>query len=152
MVSMTKTAEVQRAVEEVRQQTLARIPRPLDRLIYLASMRDDNTGVYHHEGLASRFPRDIACEALANCHREVYEQLISCPLENLVEQMESYREATGTSPREFLSAWKDRQPYRVAVPMQSDGLATEFLFSNFTIALAIMEERLPVRRCSQELA
>jgi len=139
---MTKSMEVQKAADDVRGRTLAKIPRPLDRFIYLASMRDYNTGLYHHEGLASRFSQDIACEALADCHREVYRQLISCSLEDLVSQIEAYMDSSRTPARDFVSAWKGLEPYRVAVPVKSDPFSAEFLFSNFRIALAIVEERL----------
>ena len=134
--------DVQQAREDLRRRTLSEVTRPLDRLVYLASMRDYNTGVYHHDGLASRFSEEVACEALADCHREVFHQLVVCPLEDLVDQLEAYRKSTHTGPREFLTAWRRLEPYRVAVPVETDPLAAEFLFSNFKIALAILEARL----------
>lgn len=133
--------DVQEAAEDLRHRTLSGIPRPLDRLIYLASMRDYNTGLYHHDGLASRFTQDVACEALADCHAEVFRQLVNSPLEELVTQIEAYIRSTHTNPAGFLSAWRKLEPYRVAVPMETDPLSIEFLFSNFRIALAIVEAR-----------
>ena len=47
------------------------------------------TGLYYHDGLASRFTQEVACEALADCHREAYPQLVGFSLENLVCQMEA---------------------------------------------------------------
>jgi hypothetical protein len=41
----------------------------------------------------------------------------------------------------FISAWKKLEPYRVAVPVESDPLATEFFFANLRTALAILENR-----------
>jgi hypothetical protein len=149
---MTKSMDVQKAAEDVRERTLAKIPRVLDRFIYLASMRDYNTGLYHHEGLALRFSHDIACEALANCHREVYRQLISCSLEDLVSQIEAYMESSHAPARDFVSAWKGLEPYRVAVPVKSDPFSAEFLFSNFRVALAIVEDRLTTPRRSREVS
>jgi hypothetical protein len=137
--------DVQQAAEDLRRRTLSGIPRPLDRLIYLASMRDYNTGLYYHEGLASRFTQEVACEALADCHAEVFRQLVRCSLEDLVSQMEAYMSSTHTSPAEFLAAWMKLEPYRVAVPVESDSLSAEFLFSNFRIALAILAARLHPR-------
>jgi hypothetical protein len=134
--------DVQEAVEDLRRRTLSGISRPFDRLIYLASMRDYNTGLYYHDGLASRFTQEVACEALADCHNEAYRQLIRCSLEDLVGQMEAYMSSTHTGPAEFLAAWIKLEPYRVAVPVETDSLSAEFLFSNFKIALAILEARL----------
>jgi len=142
VLPLPRRMDVQQAREDLRRRTLSEIPRPLDRLIYLASMRDYNTGFYHHDGLAARFSEEVACEALADCHREVFRQLVVCSLEDLVKQLEAYRNSTHTTPREFLTAWKRLEPYRVAVPVETDPLSAEFLFSNFKIALAILEARL----------
>jgi hypothetical protein len=149
---IAKSQEVQRAAEDLRLRTLAKIPRVLDRFIYLASTRDYNTGLYHHEGLASRFSPEVACEALADCHREAYHELLLCPLEELVKQMEAYIESSQTPPHEFLSAWKELEPYRVTIPMVSEAFSADFLFSNFKVALAIVEDRLETPRRSREVA
>jgi hypothetical protein len=50
--------------------------------------------------------------------------------------------STHTSPLDFLTAWRKLEPYRVAVPVESDPLSAQFLFSSFKIALAILESRL----------
>ena len=135
--------DVEQAARDLRNRTLSDIPRSLDRLIYLASMRDYNTGLYYHDGLASRFTQEIACEALANCHREAFAQLLGCSLRELVGQIEGYIESTHTSPRDFVAAWKKLEPYRVAVPVETDPVTAQLLFSSFKIALAILEARLP---------
>lgn len=142
MGSVTKRMDVQKAAEDVRLRTLAKVSRPLDRFIYLASTRDYNTGLYHHEGLASRYSAEVACEALADCHREAYRQLLSCSLQDLVAQMEAYVHSSEISPSDFIAVWRGIEPYRVAVPVDRDSFCAEFLFSNFRIALAIVEERL----------
>ncbi len=141
----SKCIDVKKAAEDVRLRTLAKIPRPLDRFIYLASMRDYNTGVYHHEGLASRYSAEVACEALADCHRETYRQILACSLEDLVAQMEAYIDSSQTPPSGFISVWRGVEPYRVAVPVDADSFSSEFLFSNFRVALAIVEQRLVPR-------
>jgi hypothetical protein len=65
-----KRGDVVAAADDFRRRTLSHAPRALDRLIYLASMRDYNTGLYHHEGLAARYSQEAACEAVSDCHRE----------------------------------------------------------------------------------
>jgi hypothetical protein len=141
-----KRLDVQQAADDLRRRTLAPIARPLDRLIYLASTRDYNTGFYYHDGLASRFSEEVVCEALADCHREALRDLVALPLKDVVDQMDAYMESTHTSPLDFIAAWKKLEPYRVAVPADTDLLTAEFLFSNFRIALAILESRLHTRQ------
>jgi hypothetical protein len=139
---MPKRMEVVRAAEDLRRRTLANVPDPLDRMIYLASMRDYNTGLYHHAGLEERFGEEIACEALAECHREAYNQLLASPLSAVVDQLTSYAERNGTPSTEMLATWKGLEPYRVAVPVQSDPISADFVCSNVKIALSILESRL----------
>jgi hypothetical protein len=55
-------------------------------------------------------------------------------------------DSTHTNPVEFLATWKRLEPYRVAVPVETDPLSVEFLFSSFKIALAILEARLAPQR------
>lgn len=143
MVSpIPKRMDVREAALDLQRRSLSSMPRALDRFIYLASTRDYNTGRYYHDGLASRFTEDVACEALADCHREAFHQLLSCSLEEIVRQIEEYMRSTHTSPTDFVALWKGLEPYRVAVPMETEPLAAEFLFSNFKVALAILESRL----------
>lgn len=134
--------DVQRASEDLRRRTLAAMPHPLTQFLYLASTRDYNTGLYYHDGLADQFSAEIACEALANCHREAFQHLVMSTLESLVGQLESYIASSRTQPDDFVAVWKGLAPYRVAVPVAADPFTAEFLFSNLKVALAIVEERL----------
>jgi hypothetical protein len=145
VVSFPRRMDVQQAAEDLRRRSLSDLPRPLDRLIYLASMRDYNTGLYYHDGLASRYSQEVACEALADCHRQAFRELIGCSLEEIVAQMQAYMASTHTSPADFLTAWRGLEPYRIAVPVEIDPLSAQFLFSSFKIALAILESRLNPR-------
>jgi hypothetical protein len=142
VITAAKRMDVSVAADDIRSRTLSDMPRSLDRLIYLASMRDYNTGLYYHDGLASRFTQEVACEALADCHREAFNELVACSLRELVGQMEGYIRSTHTSPQDFIAAWKKLEPYRVAVPVKIDPVLAQFLFSSFKIALAILEARL----------
>jgi hypothetical protein len=138
---VSKHVDVQAASQDLRFRTLSQLPHPLDRLIYLASTRDYNTGLYHHDGLALRFSGEAACEALADCHREAFRQVLTSSLEEIVNQLQAYMEASRIDPVEFIAAWRDLKPYQVAVPAETDPLSAEFLFSNLRIALAILENR-----------
>jgi hypothetical protein len=138
---MPKRMDVQKAAHDLHLRTLSKIPRALDRLIYLASTRDYNTDLYYHDGLAARFSEEVACEALADCHRAAFGELTSSSLEELVSQMEAYMASIHTSRGEFIAAWRTLEPYRVAIPVNTDPLAAEFLFSNLKVALAILDHR-----------
>lgn len=134
--------DVCEAAEDLRRRTLTSMPRALDRMIYLASMRDYNTGLYYHDGLAARFSQDVASEAIAQCHREAFRHLVTLSLRELVIEIEGYLASIAARPEEFFAAWQSLQPYRIAVPAECDNFSAELLCSNFKIALAILGTRL----------
>jgi hypothetical protein len=141
MAAKAKRPDVLAASEVLRKRTLTHTSGSLDCMIYLASMRDYNTGLYVHQGLAARFSPEAASEALADCHWECFQELVSLELKDLTEQLALYMRSTGSAPHDFLRAWKDLEPYRVAVPAGTDSLMAQFLFSNLKIALAILEHQ-----------
>jgi hypothetical protein len=145
MGSPAKNMDVLAAEDDLRRRTLVAMTQPLERLIYLASTRDYNTGLYHHQGLAMRFSEEAACEALAGCHREAFEELVAASLGGLVHELEAYLRSTRVPAGDFVVAWKELEPYRVAVPVGVDPLSSELVFSNLKVALAILEKRLKVR-------
>lgn len=140
--TIVRRTDVQQATSDLRSRTLAGLHRPLDRLIYLSSTRDYNTGLYHHYGLAARYTPAVACEALSNCHREAFQELLGCSVKELVDQIEGYMRSTGIQADHFLTSWKRLEPYRIAVPLEMEPLAVEFLLCNLRAALATLEVRL----------
>lgn len=131
--------QVEEACEDLKNRTLTSLPGRLGHLIYLASTRDYNTGQYYHEGLAKRFSDRTAAEALAKCHREVYQFLLRSSLEDLVGELQRYVSSSPAEARQLLDTWERLQPYRVAVPAQSSPVLVEFFTSNIKIALAILK-------------
>src|SRR5260370_9949772 len=130
------------ARQDLRRRTLAHIPQPLERLISLSSTRDYNTGLYRHEGLTLRFSEEACWEALADCHREAFNELVAASLQDLVHQLKRYADNSKASLSEFIGAWRELAPYRVAIPVGADSLSSELLFSNLKIALSILETLL----------
>lgn len=133
--------QVEEACEDLKNRTLTSLPGRLGDLIYLASTRDYNTGQYYHEGLAKRFSDWVAAEALAKCHREVYQFLLQSSLADLVGELERYVRSTPADAEQLLKTWEKLQPYRIAVPAQSSPVLAEFFTSNIKIALAILKRR-----------
>jgi hypothetical protein len=136
-----KHEDVEVARRDLADRTLAKIRGDLARLIYLASMRDYNTGEYHHEGLALRFTKSIAGRAIATCHRDVFRRLVLCSVKELVEQLELYADSNCSTRSELFRVWDKLQPYRIAVPLECNPLAARFFVSNIRAALAILESR-----------
>jgi hypothetical protein len=129
------------AHDDLQRRTLSGISCDLARLIYLAATRDYNSGAYHHEGLAARFGREQARDALETAHREVFYRLVGLSLEGLVAELEAYVHLSREAPVGFIHAWQELEPYRVAVPMEVDATVVHLFLSNIRIALEILRAR-----------
>ena len=138
------TDAVRTARQDLRHRTLDKIVTPLERLIYLASLRDYRSGRYSHDGLAQRFSERVAAAALRFEHVETFRSVAFASLQSMVEQVGDFlRGADGVSA-EGLKTWQSLEPYRVVVPVAEDGMAIRIFLSNIKFALAILatEQRL----------
>ena len=135
-------ADVLSAYEDLSSRTLARIPTAIERLIYIASTRDYNSGLYHHDGLASRFSAGAAAKALQCTHIEAFHAVSAMPLRELSDEIQQYMKSSREEPAAFLNAWQKLEPYRVAIPMEVDPTIAELFVSNVKIALAILRLHL----------
>ena len=129
---------VQEAYDDFLRRTLAKVPCDLAQLIYLTSMRDYNTGRYHHDGLAARFSPAIARQALEMAHRDVFNKVAAFSLTELVKQMKNYFESSHESEIDVVRVWQRLEPYRVAIPLNVNPTVASLFLSNVKLALAIL--------------
>lgn len=119
------------------------LPTNLSRLIFLATLRDNNSGRYYHPELAGRFPDSLADLAMLDCHQRIYRRVVALPLEDLTDELDRYI-ATVPAPRErLIESWKKLKAYRVTIPMDADPVSREIFYMKVEVAVAILETRLP---------
>jgi len=133
--------DAQKAYDDLWQRTLAKISGNLNRMIYLASTRDYNSGRYHHAGLEGAFGYEAVRQALEAAHQEIFGKLTRSSLEELVRELELYVRSSGESPEELLRTWRTLQPYRVAIPLGVDRMAAQLLLSNLKLGLEVLQKR-----------
>jgi hypothetical protein len=133
--------DAQKAYDDLWQRTLAKIPGNLNRMIYLASTRDYNSGRYHHAGLEGAFGYEAVRLGLETAHEEIFWKLTRSSLEELVRELELYVRSSGESPEELLWTWRTLQPYRVAIPLGVDRMAAQLLLSNLKLGLEVLQKR-----------
>src|SRR5436190_23268535 len=115
--------DIEPAISDLRNRTLSRLPCDFSRLVYLASSRDYNTGRYYHDGLAFHFSENIADKAFGVCHAEIFDRLVFCSLEELIEELQDYVSSTQERPEDLLKTWNHFASYRVTIPSECDELA-----------------------------
>jgi len=141
MLSHPIPVNVEAAKEDLRVRTLGPIGYDFGRLLYLASTRDYTSGEYHHYGLGRSFSEQVAREALAACHQEVFYDLAICPLKSLVPQVERFMVSGGRDLQNSLNSWEVFETYRLTVPNDCDRLTAGLLLSNIKVAMALLKSR-----------
>ncbi len=127
------------ALADLQNRTLAALPNPLSRLVYLASTRDYSTGRYFHEGMAWRFGQETTEAVLAAAHRASLRELVMSSLPDLAAQIEAYLRAKEEPLELVLDVWRRLHPYRIIIPVNTDPLSAEMLFSNIRLALEFVK-------------
>jgi hypothetical protein len=121
------------------------LPNDLSRLIFLATLRDNNSGHYFHPDLARRFSERVADRAMLACHQRIYKQVVALSIEDLTDQLDLYI-TTVPAPRErMIESWTKLKAYRATIPIDTDPISAEIFFMKVEVAVAILEARLPRR-------
>ena len=68
------------ALADLWKHTLSQIPSVYGRLVYLASLRDPNSGAYRHHGLSAAFGREQSTYALRTSHQQTFLEWLTLPL------------------------------------------------------------------------
>jgi hypothetical protein len=68
------------ALADLWKHTLSQIPTIYGRLVYLASLRDPNSGAYRHHGLSAAFGREQSTYALRKSHEQTFLEWLTIPL------------------------------------------------------------------------
>ena len=69
---------------------LCSLPNDLSRLIFLATLRDNNSGHYFHPDLTRRFSELVADRAMLACHQRIFKQVVALSIEDLTDQLDLY--------------------------------------------------------------
>ena len=132
--------EVGRVIEDFQRQTLSTMEGMFGRLIYLASLRDYNTGPYHHYGLETRFSSEAVDEGLARCHAQVFEVLITLSLEDQTQDLLQFFASLKSEKSRLVEAWQHLRAYQMLPPENCHPLARELFNKNVEIILQVLRE------------
>src|SRR5215475_3663403 len=94
------------------QDILSPLPNDLTRLVYLASIRDYNSGAYRHPVLSRQFGSAIAHQTFQLSHQEVFSRLLMDPISKYVEQLDAYIRYSRAERGLFISTWNTLQAYK----------------------------------------
>jgi len=128
-------------IRHARELILADLPNDLIKLVYLASLRDCNTGHYFHPRISQQNDSTSASHALRLCHEEVFARLMAAPLSEYVTQLGGYICYTHADKARVIDTWKSLPAYRATVPLKASTLDAEFFFASVEAALMVLDGR-----------
>ena len=104
------------AIADLWRVTLSQIPSGFGRLVYLASLRNPNTGRYSHNGLAMRCGDQLADEAMRESHERVLRQWLCLPFGEQRTDCELYWTSLLEPRATLLEMWIRTEPYNAWLP------------------------------------
>jgi len=119
--------------------TLGRVPTLFGRLVYLASLRNQNTGAYEHHGLAQMFGYEEAGETLSRSHAQVFQDWLCLGLEQQKADLEEYLRELGNNPAGVLATWLRLAPYRNLVPTPAREVERQLFLSDVEALLEVLK-------------
>jgi hypothetical protein len=117
-------------------QLLSHWPNDLSRVVYLTSLRDYNTGTYLHPLFSRLYGLSPVHKALYSYHRDLFSNLLKCPVEEYVRQLRGYIRYTGNDRTTLVTVWKSLEAYRAVIPLQISQESARLFFLNVRKALA----------------
>lgn len=141
---MTRAATQHRR-EEILQdfgvRDLAQIDSSYGRLVYLASLRDPDTGRYEHYGLPDESVDILAASRnLKRIHETIFTEWVSYPLERKKTDIEKYIAGIDQVDRaELIDAWLRLTPYKNLVPGSIQGPERQKYISDFEAILGLLK-------------
>lgn len=142
MYPLRSSSILERSAEaDLSRNTLSRIPTLFGRLAYLASLRDRNSGLYVHHGLMSIYGGKKSHQALAQSHREIFQNWLKLALAEKIEDLKSYVNTLDNAAT-FLEYWTPERPSRNYLPEAVRGAERMLFFNEFETLLEVLKGNL----------
>lgn len=126
--------------------TLSHIPTVSGQLVYLAGLRDVNSGTYKHHGLADAFGRDEAARALRESHHTVFSSWLSLSLAEKDRDLRDYLVLLDDPQEQVVAHWLHSGVFRSYVPPSAGVLETELFCTEWQTLLQLHHNEFVRRR------
>ena len=104
------------ALVDLWKHTLSQIPSIYGRLVYLASLRDPNSGSYRHYGLSATFGREQSINALRRSHEDTFLEWLQLPMAAKAADLTAYFHDLEESQTTVLAYLDRAAPYLSLAP------------------------------------
>lgn len=118
--------------------TLMQVPTTFGRLVYLASLRNQNSGCYEHFGLAQMYGAEEADRTLRLSHQQTFSEWLCFGLEQQKEELAEYLRGLEQSPRLVIENWLRFTPYRNFIPFGTRDAERRLYLSDLRIVMELL--------------
>jgi hypothetical protein len=136
--SVGMTAEKEAALAANWRRTLDSIPAMLGRLVYLASLRNANTGVYEHAGLADRVGVEITDRVIRRSHLTIFQEWLCYGLRRQKSELDEHLSSLNGDKREVIYNWLSLEPFGVWVPAESKDVERKLFYTDLAIVMELI--------------
>jgi hypothetical protein len=126
------------AVSDLWRNTLSQIPSVFGRLVYLAALRDTNSGCYEHHGLALVFGVEEADRALRRTHIQTFSEWVCFNLEQQKADLDLYLSALMDDRNRIIETWLRLEPFRTLLPSSATKAESELYLCDFRVLLELL--------------
>jgi hypothetical protein len=123
------------AMADLWKNTLSQIPTVYGRLSYLASLRDPNSGIYRHHGLATIFGREESSRALRQSHQQAFAEWLKLSIKQKKLDLTEYFAGLDDSVRVIVDHLLTSQIYRTQIPAYARRMERELYCSDLEVLL-----------------
>ncbi len=104
------------AAADLWRNTLSQISSMFGRMVYLCSLRDQNTGAYQHYGLSQVFGDEETDKVLRESHQRAFSDWLCFTLEQQKADLDLYLSGLDGNRQTILETWIRLAPYRGMIP------------------------------------
>ncbi len=124
--------------EDLWRRTLSQIPTVYGRLVYLAQLRNPNSGEYEHHGLVMMFGEEEAGRAMLESHNRCFAEWLQMGLEQQQADLDLYLSAQPTHRRTLVENWLRLKPYRSLLPLSYTPAEQDLFLADLETLLTLL--------------
>lgn len=145
MLGTKHSREEQEALDTLWLSNLSHIKTFYGRLVYLAGLRNPDTGRYEHYGLTLDATAGSAHRAFRRIHETIFREWVRISLEQKMADVEAYIAGIDqVDESELIDAWLRLTPYKNLVPASIQGPERQMHVSDFEAILGLLMNRYGV--------
>lgn len=121
MVSSKPSFHIPEILQGLWARELSLIATSYGRMVFLASLRNPDSGRYEYYGCPEHISAVTVSQGLQRIHEEIFREWVGYSLERKKADIELYLAGLDISPAELVDAWLRLTPYKNLVPGSIQG-------------------------------